>query len=880
MATDGTIAKTGSFLSNMRIAKRLWLVFGLLLVLIAAQSGVGILGLDGLNRRIDGVIASGDLAVFAKDLESRLAAERLQTREYINLGTPEALDRLRVLRGEFESAMTQRQATLAASPQAAAFAELAGLHTTYHERFEAVRAMREQADRSLRERMDPLGAQVTNRLEEVVSMADAFGDRADASGDKDAAFAAQEVEKRWLMTRFSANRAIGLRDAAAAAQVETEGKAMADAVARLSAILGAGGRTNSGLSMALRDVDARAADYRAAFRDVIAANDEAKRRADQLAAAAAAVNDAIDGIVGRIAADARATEEEAGSVAASTIRLTLGLGLLSLVIGVVAANRIAASIVTPVTGIRRVMAELTDGKLAVSVPHTGQQDELGDMARAVAAFKDEAVEALRSRIALERVSANIMMADTDGRILYANDSIMDMFRNAEADLRASLPGFDANRLVGRNFDVFHRDPSHQRRLLADLKQTHRGWARTGGRTFQVIANPVVSRRGEKLGTVIEWRDLTEELAIEAEIGAMVENAVRGDFSHRIALDGKTGFFRLVSEGINRLSENVAAVTEELASVLEALSQGDLTRRIDKQYEGVFQRLKDDFNGTVSHLSEIVRRIDHAAGSIAVASREVAEGSLDLSERTEQQASSLEETAASMEQLAATVRSNADNAQQVNGYATEARTAASRGGEVATSAVEAMRRIEQSSQKIADIIGVIDEIAFQTNLLALNAAVEAARAGDAGRGFAVVAQEVRQLAQRSAQASKEIKSLILDSGGQVREGVGLVRSAGSALTEIVSGIGRVADLVSEIARATAEQASGLDEVNIAIAQMDEMTQKNAALVEESTAAARSLEDQADQLRRQMTFFTLDRQSRNAISAATASTGDTRRQQVPA
>ncbi len=869
MATDGKIAKAGSFLSNMRIAKRLWLVFGLLLVLIAAQSGVGILGLDGLNRRIGGVFASGDLAVFAKDLESRLAAERLQTREYINLGTPEALDRLRVLRGEFETAMSQRQAMLAASPQAASFAELNSLHTTYHERFDAVRATREQADRILQERMDPLGAQVTARLEEVVATTA-------ASGSKDIAFAVQEVEKHWLLIRFNANRAIGLRDAAAVAQVEAEGKAMADAVARLSAILRAGGRADNSLSAVLSQVDARAADYRAAFRDVIAANDEARRRADHLAAAATSVNSAIDGIVGRIAANARATEQEAESVAGFTIRLTLGLGLLSLVIGVVAANRIAASITAPVTGIRRVMADLTAGKLSVNVPHTGQQDELGDMARAVAAFKDEAVEALRSRIALEQVSANIMMADTDGRILYANDSIMAMFRNAESDLRASLPGFDASRLVGQNFDVFHRDPSHQRRLLADLKQTHRGWAKTGGRTFQIIANPVVSRQGERLGTVIEWRDLTEELAIEAEIGAIVENAVRGDFSRRIALDGKTGFFRLVSEGINRLSENVAAVTEDLASVMEALSQGDLTHRMDKQYEGVFQRLKDDFNGSVSQLSEIVRRIDEAAGSIAVASREVAEGSMDLSERTEQQASSLEETAASMEQLASTVRSNAENAQQVNGYATEARTAASRGGEVAASAVEAMRRIEQSSQKIADIIGVIDEIAFQTNLLALNAAVEAARAGDAGRGFAVVAQEVRQLAQRSAQASKEIKSLILDSGGQVREGVGLVRSAGSALTEIVSGISRVADLVSEIARATTEQASGLDEVNIAITQMDEMTQKNAALVEESTAAARSLEDQADQLRRQMTFFTLDRQSRNAATA----TGKVRRQPEPA
>jgi methyl-accepting chemotaxis protein len=848
MATDGTIAKAGSFLSNMRIAKRLWLVFGLLLVLIAAQSGTGIYGLDGLDRRIDSVIASGDLAVFAKDLESRLGAERLQSREYINLGSTEALERLRVLRGKFESAMAERQAKLKASPQAAAFADLNGLHGAYHEKFDAVRTVRERADQTLHERMDPLGAQVTKRLEEVVA-------EADASGDKDVAFGAQEVEKRWLLTRFYANRAIGLRDSAAASQVEAEGKAMGDGIARLSAMP----RNNAGLSLALREVDARAAEYRAAFREVTVANDEAKRRTDDLAAAATAVNHAIDGIVASITAGSKAIEQEAGREATFTIRLTIGLGLLSLVIGIVAANRFAASIIGPVTGIRRVMAELTEGKLSVSVPHTGQQDELGDMARAVAAFKDEAVEALRSRIALERVSANIMMADTDGRILYANDAIVGMFRHAEADLRNSLPGFDPNKLVGQNFDVFHRDASHQRRLLADLTQTHRGWAKTGGRSFQVIANPVVSRQGERLGTVVEWRDLTEELAIEEEIGAMVENAVRGDFAHRIALDGKTGFFRLVSEGMNRLSENIAAVTEELASVLGALSQGDLTRRIDKQYEGVFQRLKNDLNGTVARLSETVQRIDQAAGAIAIASREVAEGSLDLSERTEQQASSLEETAASMEQLAATVRSNANNAQQVNGYATEARTTAARGGQVATSAIEAMRRIEQSSKKISDIIGVIDEIAFQTNLLALNAAVEAARAGDAGRGFAVVAQEVRQLAQRSAQASKEIKSLILDSGGQVRDGVDLVRSAGSSLTEIVSGIGRVADLVSEIARATAEQASSLDEVNIAIAQMDEMTQKNAALVEESTAAARSLEEQADQLRRQMTFFTLDRKS---------------------
>ncbi|PWC39152.1 methyl-accepting chemotaxis protein [Azospirillum sp. TSO35-2] len=861
MASDSTTAKSGSILSNMRIAKRLWLVFGLLLVLIAAQSGVGVFGLDGMNRRIDGVIAAGDLAVFAKDLEIKLAAERLQTREYINLGTPEALERLRVLRGAFDAAMAERQARLKASPQAAAFAELNTLHAAYHARFDAVRAVRERADRTLHDRMDPVGARVTTLLEQVIAAAGEKG-----AGEKAAAFDVQEAEKHWIMTRFVANRALGLRDAAAAAQVEGEGKAMGDSLARLLA----GTRGNTALAAtigpALREIDARAADYRAAFRDAMAANDEAKRLADDLAAAAAAINTAIDGIVAAIAKGSAAVEDEAGREAAFTIRLTLVLGLLSLVIGVVAANRLAASIIGPVTGIRRVMADLTDGKLAVTVPHTGQRDELGDMARAVAAFKDEAVEALRSRIALERVSANIMMADTDGRILYANDSIMAMFRHAEADLKASLPGFDCRTLVGRNFDAFHREPGHQRHLLADLTQTHRGIAKTGGRTFQIVANPVVSRQGEKLGTVVEWRDLTEELAIEAEIGDMVDSAVRGDFSHRIGLDGKSGFFRLVSERINRLAENVAGVTEELATMLEALSRGDLTRRIDKQYEGVFQRLKEDFNGTVEQLSGIVQRIDQAAASIAVASREVAEGSMDLSERTEQQASSLEETAASMEQLSATVRSNADNAQKVNGYATEARSAASRGGSVATNAVEAMRRIEQSSQKISDIIGVIDEIAFQTNLLALNAAVEAARAGDAGRGFAVVAQEVRQLAQRSAQASKEIKGLILDSDAQVKDGVDLVRKAGQALDGIVSGVQQVATLIAEMASASTEQATALDEINSTVANMDEMTQKNAALVEETTAAAHAMSGQAGDLKALVGFFKFEQAAGAGYGAA--------------
>ncbi len=346
-----------------------------------------------------------------------------------------------------------------------------------------------------------------------------------------------------------------------------------------------------------------------------------------------------------------------------------------------------------------------------------------------------------------------------------------------------------------------------------------------------------------------------EQAIGQEIAALIDAVSKGDLDRRIDLNGKDGFHKTMSGGMNRVTDTVQAVIKDLAEVLGALAQGDLTRRVTSDYQGAFQRVKEDVNATSDRLSEIVGQLHQSAEAIASAAAEVSTGSADLAERTEQQASSLEETAASMEELGATVRSNADNAQRANHMADDARKAAESGGTVAGSAIEAMKRIEDASRKITDIIGVIDEIAFQTNLLALNAAVEAARAGDAGRGFAVVAQEVRQLAQRSAQASKEIKALILDSDGQVKEGVDLVKKAGDALGGIMAGVHQVATLIAEMASASTEQASALDEINSTVAQMDEMTQKNAALVEETTAAAQAMAGQAADLQSLVGFFKL-------------------------
>lgn len=244
-----------------------------------------------------------------------------------------------------------------------------------------------------------------------------------------------------------------------------------------------------------------------------------------------------------------------------------------------------------------------------------------------------------------------------------------------------------------------------------------------------------------------------------------------------------------------------------------------------------------------------------AREVALSSTELSGSSDDLSLRTEAQASSLEETAATVEELSVTVRQNSESAQKASELAAQSRDAAIKGGGVAEEAVEAMSDLEASSRKISDIISVIDDLAFQTNLLALNAAVEAARAGEAGKGFAVVAEEVRTLAQRSAQASDEIKALIMTSNTQVKTGVELVNEAGMALSEIVTSVKQVASIVSEIASASTEQAQGIDEVNDAIARMDDVTQQNASLVQQSTAAARHLEQQSAEMQRLMSFFTI-------------------------
>lgn len=557
--------------------------------------------------------------------------------------------------------------------------------------------------------------------------------------------------------------------------------------------------------------------------------------------------------------------------------------------------------------------------------------------------KLESMEGARLKLALDTSTANVMMADVNMNICYLNESVASFLKEAEKDIQKDLPKFNVASLIGSNIDIFHKNPAHQRGMLDKLSGVYKTSILVGGRSFNLVANPVFGANNERLGTVVEWLDGAAAGQIDAinKSQAVIEfypdghivnanpnflsvmdyslDEVKGkhhsmfaDTAYKASIEyrqfwealnrgeSQVGEFKRFGKGgrevwiqgsynpildlrgkVVRVVKTASDITQmvttrienelgmnEAVKILQGVAAGNLTQKMEFEYKGTFGAIKSSVNGTVDRLYSMVKSIIDVAQSVNVAAKEISSGSADLSQRTEEQASSLEETAASMEQITGTVKQNSQNATTANDLSTKANAVASDGGRVVGEAVAAMASIEKSSQKISDIIGVIDEIAFQTNLLALNAAVEAARAGDAGKGFAVVASEVRSLAGRSASASKEIKALINESAQQVKNGATLVNQAGETLKGIVGSVQQVSGIVSEIASASQEQATGIDEINTAITQMDEVTQQNAALVEENTAAAQSMVEQSKELEKLMSFFTLsDSEEENEADTST-------------
>ena len=439
---------------------------------------------------------------------------------------------------------------------------------------------------------------------------------------------------------------------------------------------------------------------------------------------------------------------------------------------------------------------------------------------ATVADRSEAINAVMLALALAAVGATLWLVRR--RIIAPIGAITGAMETMSAgNLEASVPHADRSDEIGRMAGALAVFRENALRVRA-LEEEERKQA---------------AERLRRAQSMVE---------VVGEVGEVVRRAADGDFSARLQIASDDPEMGKLVTGINEINRVVDDATGELARVLGKVAQGDLTETITTDYRGRFGELKSALNDTVSRLSDTVATIQATARDVSTAAQEINSGANDLSNRTEQQASSLEETAATTEELAASVKASSASSRHAVSLAERATAVATEGGDIATKAVDAMSRIESASQKISDITGVIDEIAFQTNLLALNAAVEAARAGDAGKGFAVVASEVRTLAQRSSEAAKEITALINASVSEVGQGVQLVRSAGDALGKIVEASQKVTVTVTEISTAAAEQANGIDEMSQAVAHMDEMTQQNAALAEESAASASSLTDQIGRL----------------------------------
>ena len=491
-----------------------------------------------------------------------------------------------------------------------------------------------------------------------------------------------------------------------------------------------------------------------------------------------------------------------------------------------------------------VVSAYSDGRFEVAMDRLpGQKARISEaLDKVQAGLKEAAMAAqrnLRIKTALDRCTTNVMIADTDFNIIYMNDTVNAMMRRNEVELRKVLPQFDANRLVGASIDLFHKNPGHQRQMLGQLTHPYKTQIQVGNLHFSLSANPITDEHGQRLGTVVEWADRTAEVVIEQEIAAVVEHASSGAFGHRLSVSDKTGFFATLSTGMNRLLEVSAQGLNDVAKVLSALADGDLSQRMTGDYAGLIAQVQTSVNRSSDNLARVIGEVRGAADALTGAANQVSATAQSLSQAASQQASNVEETTASINAMSASISQTSDNARITDRMATQTNKEAIEGGAAVTHTVDAMK-------KIASKISIVDDIAYQTNLLALNAAIEAARAGDHGKGFAVVAAEVRKLAERSQEAAKEIGELAASSVTQAE-------SAGKLLGQIVPSIQKTSELVQEIAAASSEQSGTVTQISGAMGQLSKATQQNASASEELAATSEELSGQAEQLQQSIAFF---------------------------
>ncbi len=523
--------------------------------------------------------------------------------------------------------------------------------------------------------------------------------------------------------------------------------------------------------------------------------------------------------------------------------------------------------------------DIGDGKYKEQIK-VDRKDEIGRVQRSLVDMREQLLSRLRRdkiiantnlriRQALDNSSTSALVLDVHGKIVYLNLAMFNLFKAAKADLTRAVAGFELDSLVGSNFEMFYVSSAALKGMIEIAAPSSTTELSLGEKIFRLTFNPIKNAKQERIGTVIEWKDRTQEIAIEKEIDGIVLSAAQGNLSSRVDLHGKTGFQLKLSEGLNSLVVTFEKIITDMVASLEALARGNLTRKIENEYEGEYRVLKQDTNATLDKLVEIITKISQSSKHITKAATEISKGNSSLSQRTESQATSLEETALSMNKMTSSVKSNLDSINNATELVNNAKGKAKQGGTVVLEAIKAMEDIDSSSKRISSIIGVIDEIAFQTNILALNAAVEAARAGEQGKGFAVVASEVRNLSQRTAQAAKEVKDLITDSVHKVSKGTGLVEKSGAHLESIIEAVDKVTQITEYISNAAKEQTGGIEQVNQAVSEMDKMTQQNAALVEQVAGAGESMYAQASSLMKLVSFFSLDKEEQASQTSSNLS-----------